>query len=396
MAAHNFYIYGNIDFAAKNAGAKRMLYYAKALADQDHIVYLISSCSFRFTQNDFIEVAPNILVLENKKLSNKSFFALVFLRRLYRFSKSNEGQASFIVYPQSYFFLELFTVLYLIFLKKRDLYYELNEVKKYSSIFHVPQSIWKWKYAIKTLVFKTKFIVMDNLMSYYDGLICISTNIEVYGKRYNKNTLRIPILTNPDITIKTSGETYTKNDFFNIGFSGSIVPSKENLFEFVEIVKQANKINYKVAFNLCGTISKKDYKILIGDENNESTIKYYGNLNEKELSTFLNQQDILVIPRGYNLQNKYGFSTKLSDYLNHQKVILITDISDNRLYIKDGVNGFVVPPNNKKMMYEKLIGIIENFNDIEESIIANAYITSKDKFDYRLYKESLQTFLKSK
>ncbi|MDH3697401.1 MAG: hypothetical protein OEQ81_01975, partial [Flavobacteriaceae bacterium] len=69
-------------------------------------------------------------------------------------------------------------------------------------------------------------------MAFYEGLICISTNIEDYGKRYNKNTLRIPILTDPDITIKTSGATYTKNNLFNIGFSGSIVPSKENLLEF--------------------------------------------------------------------------------------------------------------------------------------------------------------------
>ena len=225
-------------------------------------------------------------------------------------------------------------------------------------------------------------------------IICISTNIEAYGKKYNKNTFRIPILTDPEITVRTSEETYAKNDFFNIGFSGSIIPSKENLFEFIETIRRLEKNNYKIAFNLCGTISKTDYKLLIEDGNKENTIKYYGNLNEKEFSTFLSQQDLLVIPRGYNLQNNYGFSTKLSDYLNHKKVILITDISDNRLYIKDGVNGFIVAPNNREMMYEKLIDIIENFDDIEESIIKNAYITSKEKFNYRLYSESLQAFLK--
>ena len=275
LAKHNFYIYGNIDFAAKTAGAKRMMYYAKALADQDHMVYLISSCSFRFTQSDFVKVAPNILILENKNLSNKSYSALAFLRQLNRFSKNNGGQASFIVYPQSYFFLELFTVLYLIFLKKRNLYYELNEVKKYSSVFHAPHSIWKLKYAIKTLVFKTRFIVMDNLMRYYNGLICISTNIENYGKIYNKNTLRVPILTDPNFVFQRSNEIYSKKEFFNIGFSGSILPSKENLSEFVKIFKQEKKNNYMVAFNLCGTISKKDYQLIFGDEHNERIIRYY-------------------------------------------------------------------------------------------------------------------------
>ena len=39
----------------------------------------------------------------------------------------------------------------------------------------------------------------------------------------------------------------------------------------------------------------------------KNNIEYFGNLNAKELSTFLNQQQLLVIPRGYTLQNHYGF-----------------------------------------------------------------------------------------
>lgn len=378
----------------KSAATSRMLYYAKALADKENRVYLVSCCSTRLNLNKFVEIEPNIFVLGKKKLTQNYFSIITFLIALNNFSKRNEGKSTFILDPFSYFFIQFMSVLYMICIKRNKVYYELNEVVRYSSYFHDPISFRSVKYSLRKMLYRPIFYITDVLMPFYAGLICISTNIEAYGKRYNKNTLTIPILTDPGHIIKTSFKTYIDQDSFNIGFSGSIIPSKENLFEFVEVVKELQNNGFKVVFNLCGTISKKNNDILVGNGELANTIKYYGNLDERELSTFLSQQNLLVVPRGYTLQNKYGFSTKLSDYLNHKKVVLVTDISDNSMYIKDGINGFVVPPNNKQMMYEKLIYIIDNFRGIEESIIANAYRTSKEKFNYRIYKRPLQAFLK--
>lgn len=393
MAGHNFYMYSSRDFFEKSAATTRMLYYAKALADEENQVYLLSCCSSTLSQDKFIEVEPNIFVLEKKTLTRNFFSTISFIKALHNFSKQKEGESTFIVYPHPVFLVELISVFYMVFIKKNKVYIELNEVRKHASDFHEPISLKRITYSFKTISYKIIFILMDNLMRFYTGLICISTNIETYGKQYNKNTLRIPILTDPEMIIKTSDKEYSKKDVFNIGFSGSIILNKENLLEFVGVIKKAQQNNFKLAFNLCGTISEKEHQLLRETEYEKNTITYYGNLNEQEMSTFLKQQDVLVIPRGYNLQNKYGFSTKLSDYLNHQKVILITDLSDNGLYIKDGYNGFVVEPNNAKMMYERLIHIIENFDSIAKPIIENAYKTSKEEFDYRLYKEALNTFL---
>lgn len=396
MAAHNFYIYSNCDFSVKSASATRMLYYAKAISNENNIVYLVSCCSNELDHSMFLEVAPNIFVLEKKQLTRKPFPTIFFLKELHEFSKKKKGDDTFILYPYPFIFLELFTVLYLIFAKKKRVYYELNEVRKHSSDFQDSASLKRIKYSLKKAVYKTAYAMLDKLLPYYSGLICISSNIEVYGKHYNKNTFRIPILTDPNITIKNSEKEYAKKGSFNIGFSGSILPSKENLVSFVKVINKLHENNYNVTFNLCGTIKPKDYRLLIEDQNKQARIKYHGNLDEHELSAFLSQQDLLVLPRGFSLQNEYGFSTKLSDYLNHQKVILVTDISDNKLYIEDGFNGFVVPPDNDEMMFNKLKYLMENFEKIKASIISNAYKTSKEKFSYRLYGKTMRTFLKSR
>nr|WP_298998230.1 glycosyltransferase [uncultured Allomuricauda sp.] len=237
---------------------------------------------------------------------------------------------------------------------------------------------------------------MQPLLFFYDGLICISTTIEGYGKRFNKNTLRIPILTDPDYLVSYSKNTYISEDSFNIGFSGSISISKENLDLFFQVLKKVNERGNNVHFNLCGYGTKKNMDLLdslIRENNLTDKTAYFGNLNEVEFSSFLGQQDLLIIPRGYTIQNHYGFSTKLSDYLNHKKLILLTDISDNKLYIKDGKNGFIVPPDDVNAMYIKLVEIIENFEVFENKILPNAIITSKTSFNYNNYKKSLTEFL---
>ena len=287
-------------------------------------------------------------------------------------------------------------MIYLKGFKKRAVFYELNEIRKYTSSFHAPLSLKKVRYSLKKIVYKSVFNLIQFLLIFYDGLICISTSIEKYGKRYNKNTLRIPILTNPNIIIEQSGKNYKTQSKFNIGFSGSIHPTKENLRDFIEVLSRVRNSGHDISFNLCGNISASYLKYLLQDCHLKDEIYYYGNLNEIELSTFLSQQDLLVIPRGYTLQNKFGFSTKLSDYFNHKKIVLLTDVSDNGLFIEDGVNGFIVQPNNKEHMYNKLTFIIKNYDSVKKVIIPNTLKTSQEVFDYSLYSNLLRNFLLGK
>ena len=201
-------------------------------------------------------------------------------------------------------------------------------------------------------------------------------------------------MTDSDVSVSTSeGTKYHTVGYFNIGFSGSIIPTKENLLEFVMVLNELTVKGYKIKFNMCGSIKEDDHMLLKNVEKLKGTLAYYGRLNKNELSDFLSQQDLLVIPRGYNLQNKYGFSTKLSDYLNHQKIILLTDISDNKLFIKDGINGFMVPPDNTQVMLNKIEYIINNFSELEKVIIPKAKELSKSAFDYRNFRIPLRHFV---
>ena len=179
-------------------------------------------------------------------------------------------------------------------------YSEFNEVRKYSSSFHKKASFKNPKYAIKKFVFKSTFSFLEFFLPYYDGLICISTAIETYGKKFNPSTIRIPILTNPNVKNEFSNEVFNKKDSFNIGFSGSIQPDKENLINFFKVLGNLKKSNYNFTLNLCGIIKKEHQNLLLeklaSELNIKDSIKYYGNLDSRELSTFLNSKLIYLLP----------------------------------------------------------------------------------------------------
>lgn len=390
---HNFFIISTIDFSQTSAASTRMLYYAKALANEETEVYLISCCSDKLKNNRFVEPSRNVFVPDNMNITINFFSTFFFLRRLNRFSESKASQKTFILYPTAFVFLELLTVLYLKFFKGYTVFYELNEVRKHISSYQAPMSFKRIGYSFKKIIFRVLFTFTQPLLFCYDGLVCISTEIEKYGKKFNKNTLRIPILTDPCKEIKISEEEYFTKGNFNIGFAGSIHPIKEDLDNFIGIVKKLKDKGFSVSFNLCGAIFKTYNEDFLRLCNLREELTYYGFLNDLEMSTFLEQQNVLVLPRGYSLQNKYGFSTKLSDYLNHKKIILVTDVSDNKLYIEDGVNGFIVPPNDSQAMYKKLMYIIQNFKAIEKTVTTNAHKVSLNEFDYRLYSQPLRKFL---
>lgn len=390
------FIYSNFDFSVKNAGVTRMKYYAQAIANTDTCLYLVSCSSSAINEQAFKEIYPNVFILDNNTLTSSFSGTYNFIKNLYQFSKKATQQQTYLFYPSPLVYLEVIAMYYLKFLKKCTVFYELNEIRKYTSTFHEPMSLARPMYSVKKLIYKTTFSAMEGLLRFYDGLICISTAIETYGKRFNSTTIRIPILTNPNLEKEFTNETYSNAESFNIGFSGSIHPIKENLNNFFQVLGRLHKSGYEFTFNLCGPIKKVHQTELfdkLAETLNIKTItNYYGNLDAKNLSTFLSQQQLLVIPRGYTPQNNYGFSTKLSDYLDHAKPVLVTDVSDNKLFIKDGINGFIVPTDDNDKMYEKLAFIIENYDEMHEDIQQRATETSRQHFYFRNFHDSFHTF----
>src|SRR5690554_4107483 len=206
------------------------------------------------------------------------------------------------LFPYTTLFRSL-VIVYLRLIKRKKVYLEVNEVRRYGQGVQ-SKSLKYYKYALH-----------ERLAKYFNGLVCISTNIEAYYKQYNQNTLRVPILTNTDVNYCNNCD-YKEGQIFNIGFTGSVHLQKENLLVFFSALRILADKGYDIKFNLYGPIynSESFYK-KVSSAGLNNVVQYHGVVQQELLPQEMAKQNLLVLPRAENNQNKYGFSTKLSEYM---------------------------------------------------------------------------------
>src|SRR5690606_3311538 len=107
------FIYSNFDFSKRSAGATRMFYYAQILANKKTNVYLVSCSNSSIDTKDFIELYPNIFILENPNLTQSFIGTLKYIVNLYKFSKKASTYSVFIFYPSPLVYLEIIAIAYL-------------------------------------------------------------------------------------------------------------------------------------------------------------------------------------------------------------------------------------------------------------------------------------------
>ena len=105
------------------------------------------------------------------------------------------------------------------------------------------------------------------------------------------------------------------------------------------------------------------------------------------------QQNILILARPQNLQTRFGFSTKLAEYMASGVAVLTTDVSDNLLFIKDGENGFIADSYKAEKVADKLFDIVNNKKYLDKKIIECANVTATKYFNSKKYKDKLARFL---
>ena len=244
-----------------------------------------------------------------------------------------------------------------------------------------------------------RFSIAEKLTRYYDGLVVISTNIEKYYYVYNKKLLRIPILAdtikNPFCRNKITG--HAPGEIFTICFTGMLVLKKEGFDLLYKALSIVNNNNMNFELHLYGPVVEKERCKLLSEMPNElglgEQVYYHGVVDQECLIEVMQRYHLLILPRPLTPQTNTGFSTKLSEYMVSGVPVLVTDVSDNALYIKDRKNGYLIPAGNPEKMAEKILEIMNETKESSIEIAEKAFETAKNHFDYSIYSERLSEFI---
>ena len=95
-------------------------------------------------------------------------------------------------------------------------------------------------------------------------------------------------------------------------------------------------------------------------------VKFLGKLSQAELFNNLQNSDIYV-----STSLSDSTTVSLLEALACQLVPIVTDIPGNREWIKDGVNGFLVPVDKPEILAEKIVEVAQNFEKYQNWIEKN-------------------------
>lgn len=99
---------------------------------------------------------------------------------------------------------------------------------------------------------------------------------------------------------------------------------------------------------------------LMDELNIKDNIVLCGSVPYERIPQILKDAVALVLARPDNIQAKYGFPTKLGEYLLTGNPTIVTNVGDIGSFLSDKVNALIVPPNDYESLAERMCWVLSH------------------------------------
>jgi glycosyltransferase involved in cell wall biosynthesis len=248
-----------------------------------------------------------------------------------------------------------------------------------------------------TFIVKIKrYILFNIIFPLYNGFIPISSSLNDLISIYKKNkaqTIIIPIIGE---NILNTSNTEIKKGIPYIFHAGSLLENKDGVLGMISAFGIAkNKITIPIRFILTGklenTPQQNKIKEIIDKFDLSKDIVFTGFLSDKEIDRYFRSASLAIINKNDNIQNRYCFASKISDYLAYSIPVITTRVGEVEHYFIDGVNSYLVNPNDHQDIAKKIIRAFSDENE-RKMIGENGKKLFDENFDYRVQGIRLSQF----
>ncbi len=247
----------------------------------------------------------------------------------------------------------------------------------------------------KSSAYKMKNKINTEIIDSSFSVIAISRFLEDYFSGKGIRTLRVPILCDPTqrTTPKANPEKLT------LFYAGA--PQKKdlvgNILEALLLLTEEERS--KLRFVLIG--ANKSYLIYRSGVSAETInacsgiLELCGRVPRDVVLQKMKEADFTVLPRDASLRYaKAGFPSKVVESLVNATPILCNYSSDLELYLKDGENALVADDHTPKALADTIRRALALSAEEKLEMSRMALESAKTHFDYRIYAEKLEEFLR--
>ena len=204
------------------------------------------------------------------------------------------------------------------------------------------------------------FVISNPLREYYENLGIDPSKIHVLNMTVDVERFK-------NIKKAACREKY-------IAYCGNVSNNKDGvdilIKSFALVCKKRPDIKLFIIGKTPSQTEASDNLRLIKSLGIEERIVFTGVVSSEQMPQLLKDAVVLALARPDNLQAKYGFPTKLGEYLLTENPVVVTSVGDIPLFLKDGVSALISEPSSVEMFAEKLLWALENPG--EASVIGKA------------------------
>ena len=201
----------------------------------------------------------------------------------------------------------------------------------------------------------------------FDNIFTISTYIKKFfaNRGVENDKLQVyPMIVDPH---RFDGIEKQNIGYRYIAYCGNLQNSKDGVSDLIEAYGASKYAKEIFKLVLIGKKPSEEemsiYKAAIDKHKLSDKVVFTGQVQYYDMPQMLKNADVLALCRPNNHQAEGGFPTKLGEYLSTGNPVLVTNVGDMELYIKDGINGFVSEPNNIEMFRNKLDFIANHYDE---------------------------------
>lgn len=199
-----------------------------------------------------------------------------------------------------------------------------------------------------------------------DGLFVITPALrEMYINEFgaeSKNTILLNMIVD-----RRRFENLPKFEPLNtISYCGILSEFKDGVSvlikSFAKVVNKHSEYKLRLIGPFEDTDTEHKLRTLVQDLNISDNVKFTGSVSPENMPSLLKASKILALARPNNIQAKYGFATKIGEYLMTERPAVLTRVGAVEDYLKDGVNCILANPDDEVDFAAKLMWTIENYD----------------------------------
>jgi len=246
-----------------------------------------------------------------------------------------------------------------------------------------------------------KTIELNLIFPLYNGFIVISDSLKEIANRYKSDKakiVKIPILVNPDMYNYYIRNAQTGDlEFPYIYHPGTLVERKDGILSNLKAFAIAvEKLDIPIKYIISGPPSRhmEEIKTIIEENNLQDRIIILGILDRDKVALYLEKASLAILNKNDNIQNYYGFSTKLGEILLSETAVITTTVGEANNWLENNISAYIVNPHEPELIAEK---IVQAFSNEEERrrIALEGKKTAEREFNYNTQAKRLISFFES-